>query len=1192
MSPAQLLAELQSMYHDARVQRMVALGRAARTDPRSAALLEELFKGDPYQRRLVLKSCLGSGNGRQVLHGVTDPSRLVRGAARKLVAQVCDDAQAVAALQETYFVRQHIPILIALYQRKRHWPIDTFLCWLAQRTEDTQITDLIPMASAIVLEQLLPLALQRPSFQFWDRMMSMAPQRLSKILYDELAKRSAAPDNAWQLILARTLPALAQHTPLSCCQLVDLMLARGMAVDARVMRLLIARCPNEVLDVGLRHKYAFAAASFSTAAFALDAARLARLVAENRAAIGDPQKLFRKLSTQDKPLLLNAWLSNIKSQPSWGRCLLKELTGELAVHREAAYLAWSHAAQDRDGVIRMEELQRLPADLREREAKRHLQEVTQLKTRPNARTQYAIYLTWEEAKAQLQFYLGHPEGETRAHSLNVLLRIPGLWPERTELVDEALRMALARKNEQDPVRLRMFSALETWPKHIWKRHHLPSFAQLLRDALDAADLSHSTAQAMERVLVNLFRIDGDFGGKWLATLIKERGTLYAPRLGDKLSDEEVAALSAPLLQVAQAWAAREREGHLVALCASLGKRLSLVGGLPKLMEQVIDSTTQASTSAALLTLLIEHLPTQGITIAPSVAKRWVKRDWESLLLGLVNQLKELPSGLPDLIESVLASTKHLYFASGLLAALRYRHAPTFAAILPRLIERDRSYICIESVWQHVHRRRQDLLAPFLGSEVVTGRFATGQTRWVLPFRDHFFRWNVEQHRNFSATLQRITLDPDRDTPTIFWAMERLPKLAFSAADPLIQLTDDKRAFVQEKAVRSLARLDAGQGVPRLVLCLDDARARFAVYALRRALFDMPPTAAVELLRQVPLRKVTVAKEVVRLLGELRSDAAYQLLLSLDSPTLHRDIRIALLRALWDHLERPETWQKLESAANDADWILASRLADIPANRLSVTSEPRLCALLAQVLTRKEPEARIELLRRAPALYLKDLQRIFFAQCLQRINSRFDDEVVAATAAVLARAQEADVAHFGEAVGALRKNRRALQLTVQKLLAVKKTNSRVVDQLCSAAVTALASDEAAQPVYLELAAQHLEAKQLLAELTRLARSGGLQVDALQRVHSALIAQPTEIAEKLELALAQSTEPALRWLAVKVLAEVAGPGQGWTVQRRERLRTYQQDLAPQVASAAQFVFPPLQESNAESGHSADALQQKQH
>ena len=164
--------------------------------------------------------------------------------------------------------------------------------------------------------------------------------------------------------------------------------------------------------------------------------------------------------------------------------------------------------------------------------------------------------------------------------------------------------------------------------------------------------------------------------------------------------------------------------------------------------------------------------------------------------------------------------------------------------------------------------------------------------------------------------------------------------------------------------------------------------------------------------------------------------------------------------------------------------------------------------------------------------------------------------------------------------------------MQQLLAIKKADSRVANQLCSAAVVALASDEAAQPLYLELAAQHLEAKQLLAELTRLARSGSLQVEALQRVQSALTAQPTEIAEKLELALAQSTEPALRWLAVKVLAEVAGPGQGWTDQRRERLHTYQQDPAPQVGSAAQFIFPPLQESNAEGEESTHTSQQKQH
>ena len=69
----------------------------------------------------------------------------------------------------------------------------------------------------------------------------------------------------------------------------------------------------------------------------------------------------------------------------------------------------------------------------------------------------------------------------------------------------------------------------------------------------------------------------------------------------------------------------------------------------------------------------------------------------------------------------------------------------------------------------------------------------------------------------------------------------------------------------------------------------------------------------------------MAKEVVRLLGELRSDAAYAALLALDAPTLHRDIRIALLRALWDHLEREETWGAIAPPPPDrtGSWPAAS-----------------------------------------------------------------------------------------------------------------------------------------------------------------------------------------------------------------------------------------------------------------------------
>jgi hypothetical protein len=83
------------------------------------------------------------------------------------------------------------------------------------------------------------------------------------------------------------------------------------------------------------------------------------------------------------------------------------------------------------------------------------------------------------------------------------------------------------------------------------------------------------------------------------------------------------------------------------------------------------------------------------------------------------------------------------------------------------------------------------------------------------------------------------------------------------------------------------------------------------------------------LRQVPTSKVTVAKEVVRLLGELDGDDAYRALLRMHGPDTHRDIRIAILRALWDHLERDETWSVFERSVADPDWVVASKLADIP-----------------------------------------------------------------------------------------------------------------------------------------------------------------------------------------------------------------------------------------------------------------------
>src|SRR5260221_7174136 len=77
-----------------------------------------------------------------------------------------------------------------------------------------------------------------------------------------------------------------------------------------------------------------------------------------------------------------------------------------------------------------------------------------------------------------------------------------------------------------------------------------------------------------------------------------------------------------------------------------------------------------------------------------------------------------------------------------------------------------------------------------------------------------------------------------------------------------------------------------------------------------------------MLRSVPLTKVTVAKEVVRLLGELPGEESYQELMAVDGQQLHRDVRVALLRSLWNHLDREETWRILEREARSPDMTVA------------------------------------------------------------------------------------------------------------------------------------------------------------------------------------------------------------------------------------------------------------------------------
>ncbi|MFS8065942.1 MAG: hypothetical protein ACMG6S_06180, partial [Byssovorax sp.] len=110
---------------------------------------------------------------------------------------------------------------------------------------------------------------------------------------------------------------------------------------------------------------------------------------------------------------------------------------------------------------------------------------------------------------------------------------------------------------------------------------------------------------------------------------------------------------------------------------------------------------------------------------------------------------------------------------------------------------------------------------------------------------------------------------------------------------------------------------------------------------------------------------------------------------------------------------------------DPDWIVASKLADLPLGRLSDEAEIRVVALLSTILGRAEPEARLDLLTRAASLPLRDLGRALFHRLLAHVGVDSTDEAAMALTAVLQRMTPAESGAVSKRITQLAPRRRLL-----------------------------------------------------------------------------------------------------------------------------------------------------------------------
>jgi hypothetical protein len=958
--------------------------------------------------------------------------------------------------------------------------------------QDARLGVLLPFGTPEVVHRLLDQVLERADPPECRRLARFHPgliaQRLRLQAESDLTSSEDADDRApgtqaedgldprllWQVNAA--LPVLARASPDDGIKLAQSLIDR-VSLGQLQLQELADRRPVEMADLALRVD--------DDVAFSLD-------------------RVAHRLDTERLLALLTRRLNTVRDYGRW----FKRLSPE---RRDEVYAACWRGWQSYDGVVERDLVALLPGSRREQEGRRHLA-LPALATRPDDRLPYAAFLPWEEAGELLDPHTRDPDADRRSLALETLVFAVRYHREH---LSELLKLLRGRSNEQDPVRGSMLGGLAGLPPGMWQAEHREDLGHILRAALDAPDLSAGTAACAEQLILNLLPFHPAWSSAWLATLLRERGQISNSCFPDQMTDREVQQIASDLLPVLQSWETREREGQLVSLAASLGRRLPALDALVEMLERIVRGTPNIWIAERALGLLAEHCPDQ------------------------------------------------------------------FRSLATQLIRQDPSWVTRGVVHSFLHAWRQDLLTPLLGQRAYRGRFSTGKTRFVLPFRSGFHRWTPAQQSVFAETLVQITRDHERDTPAVLGAIDQLAALPAVPPARLIELAGRGKAVpvVRDAALQALGRLDAGQGIPMLLEALGDSRARIAIYALRRTLLELPEDRAIGLLRRVPMEKVTVAKETIRLLGELSSEAAYHELLSLDGRDLHRDVRVALLRALWNHLEQPGTWEILQRAAASSDPALAASVARVPAQRLSPDASRNLARLVSTLLEHPEPTVRLAALERCKELPFRDSEKVLLSGLLAAVGSPYRDEANAAIHAlfILCTGREAHL--IQPAIERLMGKRRSVEEMVDGLIATLWGRRIQMLPTVRLALEVMARDPLTALLRVKLATDALPWDELASLLNRMADSGELHAEALMvaanEISWAIRRSDAAEAIRLEMALAARPDERLRRLAFAALVAQARTLSGWNEERLDRLRAFRSDPSPLVAAAAQFTWTPDEE-----------------
>lgn len=528
----------------------------------------------------------------------------------------------------------------------------------------------------------------------------------------------------------------------------------------------------------------------------------------------------------------------------------------------------------------------LPRETRHREAQR-ICGLGQVVAVDSVRLHHSAWLPATEATEEVGDSVRAARSEERA-AAHVALLLSSARERRTDYLAGALSRLSALRNEQDPVRLAVANALTRVSPRLLADVGLADVEGFARSVAAARDTSPGTLHALQLTV-------------W------------------KVIEEALARRDEAIV--------REGLDIIDVLTGPRGRSwFPAFGGLPRGAEQMIVNA-----------------------FLPRLQTAAAKDDYQ-LLFDLAYALGERARGIPELDALLHRALRAPNDGTVRAAAELWLADPrTRSARIEEALRIDESLAVLAVVQHNLSHSRQDLLPVLWKRASLRGRLWGRKSGFVPLLDGPFGRWLPRQVAAYADALEAVIATPDTPTWTVartIRVLGRLPGIGLTHADHHAASSHLER---REAALATLAWTDRpGDALGRLLAIRTGDETRVAMYAAGRCLRDVPAARALPLLADAlrdPAAKVTARKELVRLLGLIRTPAALDLLVSVGlDPHTHRDVRITVGRTIRAWLDDERSWDVLDSVvALGRDGMLSILETQPP--QLPVRHRRRYAALL-------------------------------------------------------------------------------------------------------------------------------------------------------------------------------------------------------------------------------------------------------